>query len=96
MNPNANLDETKNAGAVSAGAVDVLAVTTREDFAALVESCKACNLPAELGWDERRRAETVMRRAQGWLRSSFFSMQSSETQQHVAALLSVREARRHV
>lgn len=66
--------------------VDVLAVSTREEFAALIESCKAANLPKSLGWQERERAALIVKRAQGWLRSSFFRMESSETQQHVAAL----------
>jgi hypothetical protein len=69
--------------------VEVLAVATREQFAALIESRKAANLPANTGWDERRRAELLVKRAQGWMRSSFFSMESSETQQHVAALRAV-------
>lgn len=72
------------------------AVNTADEFAALIESCKADNLPAGLTWEQRRQAEAAMRRAKGWLRSSLFSMQSSETRQHVEALLAARsQAVRH-
>lgn len=61
-------------------------VTTREQFIALIESRKAANLPKDMGHADRERASLAVKRAQGWLRSSFFRMESSETQQHVAAL----------
>ena len=73
---------------------DVPAVVTREQFAALIESCKAANLPESMGWKARERAALVVKRAQGWLRSSFFRIESSETQQHVAALHAARRESR--
>lgn len=70
--------------------VNVLAVTTREQFVALIETRKAANLPKGMPVAERERATLVVKRAQGWLRSSFFRIESSETQQHVAALARVQ------
>jgi len=64
-------------------------VTTREQFVALIESRKSANLPKGMNYADRERAALVVKRAQGWLRSPFFRMESSETQQHVDALARV-------
>jgi hypothetical protein len=70
-------------------------VTTRDEFAALLDTLKAANLPSSMTWQDRRRAEDVMRRARGWLRSTFFRVEAAETQQHIDAITSVRGAASH-
>lgn len=74
----------------SSGRVDVR-IASRDDFARLVDSCKSANLPKSLNYSERQRAVAVVQRARGWLKSSFFRIESAETQQHVAALAAITE-----
>jgi len=81
--------DIRTASETKGAPVDPPAVSTKEQFVELIESRKASRLPKTLNYQERERAALTVKRAQGWLRSSFFRFDSSETNQHIAALIRI-------